>query len=123
MRRNVSELEFVEPAKAASILTRLGGGVATGDCEDQGQFTLLSHQSQNLSPEDSTAQIFKYFTDISKEFEPLDVSRLPVRVKVKLLEKAKNFPKIEDYQVHNFIKSAKKNLNQKGSKGTCQRKY
>ena len=106
VRQNVSELESVNPAKAASILKRLGG--APGDCEDAGQFTVLSHQSQNLSPEESTAQILKYFTDISKEFEPLDVSTLPVRVKVKLLDRATNVPQIEDYQVFNNIKSTKK---------------
>ena len=83
LNRNVSELETVDPARAAAILKRLGG--TPGDCGDKGQFTVLSHQSQNLSTEESTARILKYFTDISKEFEPLNVSTLPVRVKVKLL--------------------------------------
>ena len=81
---------------------------APGDCGDYGQFNVLSHQSQNLSPEESTDRILKYFTDISKEFPPLDVSTLPVRVKVKLLAKALNVPTIEDYQVYDIIKSAKK---------------
>ena len=74
VRRNVTDLESVNPAKAASILKRLGG--APGDCEDQGTFTVLSHQAQNFSPEECTAKILKYFSDISKEFEPLEVSRL-----------------------------------------------
>ena len=92
VRSNVSELKSVDPARAAAILKRLGG--APGDCSDHGQFTVLSHQSQNLSPEESTAQILKYFTDISKEFPPLDVSTLSVRVKMKLLNRAVNVPTI-----------------------------
>ena len=106
VKRNVSELKETNPAKAASILKKLGG--APGDCGDQGQFTILFHQEQNLSPEESTAKILRYFTDISKEYSPLDISTLPVRVKVKLLDRAISVPEIEDYQVYNVIKSAKK---------------
>ena len=38
----------------------------------------------------------------------MEVSRLPFRVKVKLLDTDKNIPIIEDYQVFNVIKNAKK---------------
>ena len=120
VRRNVTDLESVNPAKAAAILKRLGG--APGDCEDQGAFTVLSHHAQNLTPEESTPKILKYFTDISREFEPLDVSRIPFRVKVKILDTDKNIPRIDDYQVFNVIKNAKKNLDPKGSLETFQRK-
>ena len=74
----------MNPARAAAILKRLAS--APGD---KGDFSVLSHQSQNLAPEECTAKILKYFTDISKEYEPLDVCRLPIRVTVKLLEKGK----------------------------------
>ena len=106
IRKNVSDLKSVNPARAASILKRLGG--APGDCADKGDFTVLSHQTQNLSAEECTARILKYFTDISKEYEPLDICRLPVRVKVKLLEKGQQIPTIEDYQVYETIQKAKK---------------
>ena len=106
MRVNVSDLKQTNPAKAASILRKLGR--APGDCGDEGQFTILSHQAQNLTPEEGTEKILRYFTDISKEFLPLDIARLPVRVKVKLLDPTVSVPKIEDYQVYNVIKSAKK---------------
>ena len=72
------------------------------------EFTVLSHQDQNLSPEECTQKILKYFTDISKEYYPLDFSKLPVRVRVKLLEKGGHAPYVEDYQVYNVIKAAKK---------------
>ena len=74
----------------------------------------MSHQAQNLIPKKSKAQILKYFSDKSKEFEPPDVSRLFVRVKVKLLDAYENIPKIEDYQIFNVINNAKKKHDQKG---------
>ena len=106
IRKNVADLKSVNPARAASILKRLGG--APGDCADKGDFTVLSHLAQNLSAEECTASILKYFTDISKEYEPLDICRLPVRVKVKLLEKGQKIPTVEDYQVYETIQKAKK---------------
>ena len=102
----VTELKETNPAKAAAILKKLGG--APGDCGDEGQFTILSHQAENLTSEQSMRNILKYFTDISKEFHPLDVPTLPVRVKVKLLDRSGFTPTIEDYQVYNAIKSTKK---------------
>ena len=106
IQRNVSDLKSVNPARAAKILKRLGS--APGDCSGKGGFSVVSHQTQNLSPEECTAKILKYFTDISKEYEPLEVCRLPVRVKVKLLERSQNVPTIEDYQVFDVIKKSKK---------------
>ena len=50
----------------------------------------------------------QYINDISEELPPLDVSTLPVRVKVKLIDKAVNVPTIEDYHVCNVIRNAKK---------------
>ena len=43
VRSNVSELESVDPARAAAILKRLGG--APGDCGDYGQFSPTSHRT------------------------------------------------------------------------------
>jgi hypothetical protein len=104
IRKNVSDLKSVNPARAASILKRLGG--APGDCGDKREFSVLSHQAQNMSAEECTSRILKYFTDISKEYDPLDVSRLPVRVKIKLLERGQKAPTIEDYQVFEIIQKA-----------------
>ena len=103
----MDELQITNPAKAASILKRLGG--APGDCGDDSGFTLLSHQGKNLTPSECTGKILQYFTNISKEFAALDVSVLPPRVKVELLDQYKNIPNIEDYMVYNAIKKAKKN--------------
>ena len=106
IRKNVEELKITNPAKAASILKKLGG--APGDCGDEAGFTILSHQEQNLTASECTARILEYFTNISKEFAPLDVSVLPFRVKVRLLDQCRNIPVIEDYMVYNVIKNAKK---------------
>ena len=104
---NVAELRETNPAKAADILKKLGGAPCDC-CGDVGQFTVLSHQEQNLTSQESMQQILKYFTDISKEFSPLDVSTLPVRVKVKLLDRQTYTPQIKNYQVYNAIKATKK---------------
>ena len=107
IKKNVDELKITNPAKAASILKRLGG--APGDCGDESGFTLLSHQEKNLTPSECTGEKkLQYFTNISKEFAALDVSVLPPRVKVELLDQYKNIPNIEDYMVYNAIKKAKK---------------
>ena len=107
VRTNVRELTETNPSKAAAILKRLGR--APGDCGDEAGFTILSHQEENLTPSECTERILKFFTDISKEFCALDISSLPVRVKVKLLERSQEEkPIIQDYQVYNAIKAAKK---------------
>ena len=102
----MSELKETNPSKAAVIPKRLRG--APGDCQDASGITILSHQEENLTPEGGTDRILTYFTIISKEFCPLDVSVFPVRVKVKLLDQCVNVPIIEDYQVYEAMKSAKK---------------
>ena len=82
----MTELKKVNPSRAASILKQLSR--APGDNIDSGDFTILSHQTDNLSPQECTDKILTYFTDISKKFPPLDITRLPVRVKVKLLDRS-----------------------------------
>ena len=57
MKKKVSELKKTNPTKAAAILKKLGG--TPGDCGDEGQFTILSHQEQNLTPEESTEKDFE----------------------------------------------------------------
>ena len=103
---NVTQLKSVNPSRAAAILKKLGG--APGDCGDKGEFVILSHQAANLSPQESTEKLLKYFTDISKEYEPLEIANLPVRVKVKLLDRGEKCPLIEDFQVYESIRKAKK---------------
>ena len=106
IERNVNQLKETNPARAAAILKQLGG--APGDCGDKGDFVILSHQEANLTREESTEKILTYFTDISQEYPPLDISTLPVRVKVKLLDRGGKCPKLEDYQVYEAIKKTKK---------------
>ena len=106
IQQNVDQLKEVNPAKAAAILKKLGG--APGDCGDKGDFVILSHQAANLTPQQCTDKLLTYFTDISKEYPPLDITTLPVRVKVKLLERGQRSPTVEDYQVYEAIKKAKK---------------
>ena len=52
VQKNVDELKSTNPAKAASILKKLGR--APGDCGDESGFTILSHQENNMSSSEST---------------------------------------------------------------------
>lgn len=84
-------------------------GAAPGDCEDKGDFVLLNHLEENLSTEESIEKILQHFTNISKEFPPLNEHTLPDCVKAQL--NAVNdeiLPNIEDYQVYKAIQNAKK---------------
>ena len=60
-----------------------------------------------MSDEKSAERIAVHFAEISQEFPPLSLSLLPDRVKTKLKEKSSP-PVIEDYEVYNKIKHAKK---------------
>ena len=75
-------------------------GARLGEC-DKGSFTITSHVEQNLSPEAAAEKIALHFSEISKEYPPLDTNQLPDRVKVKIFHKdiLKGSPTIEEYEV------------------------
>ena len=60
-----------------------------------------------MSAEQSAERIAQHFGEISQQFPPLNVNLLPGRVVTKL-QTACDPPIIEDYEVYNKIKSAKK---------------
>ena len=85
-------------------------GAHPGDCVDGNTFTLPTHESENLTIEQSTEKIAEYFAKISQEFPPLDINCLPDRVKAKLLSTEKP-PLISDYETYCKIISAKQKQN------------
>ena len=82
LKKNVSELKCSNPGKAYQTMKRMG--TQSGDCEDEGTFTLQNHSEANLSTEESIEQIANFFAEISQEYPPLNCDLLPERVKVKL---------------------------------------
>ena len=82
-------------------------GAQPGDCIDANTFTLPSHESQNITEEESAEQIASHFASISQEFPPLNVNSLPNHVQTKLQCKDAP-PVISDYETYRKIRAAKK---------------
>ena len=71
------------------------------------QITLPSHQKENLTDQQSADRIADHFTEISGQFSPLDVNRLPLRVQTNL-SSLSNPPSIYEHDVYDRIRRAKK---------------
>ena len=79
-----------------------------GDCIDSNTFTLPGHEDENLTEEQSAERIADFFAHISQEFPPLDVKLLPLRVQHKLDSDSSPLPVIDNYDVYQKIRAAKK---------------
>ena len=105
INKNTEALKETNPGQAYRILKRLGA--QPGDCTDSNAFTLPSHSEENLTTEESAERIADYFSAISREFSPLDVSNLPARVQTKL-KSSQVAPVVTAEETLQKIKSAKK---------------
>ena len=110
LEKNVRSLKEDDPGKAYRCLKKMGA--QPGDCSETSTFTLPNHEAEGLSAEQSAERMAQHFAEISQEFPPLNINLLPDRVKIKLENKSSP-PVIEDYEVHNKIKSAKKPHNKR----------
>ena len=104
LRRNMDELMESRPGQAYKILKRMGAQPGDGDDIN---FTLSTHESENLSPQESAERIATYFSTISQEFSPLTTQNLPDRVLDRLASKQAP-PTISEYDTYIKIKAAKK---------------
>ena len=97
-----------DPGTAYRCLKRLAA--QPGEHNDDNNFTLTSHQGQNLTAEQSIEQIAQHFANISQEFTPLNFNLLPpdVQGKINLPTSEFNVPEIQDHDVFQKIKKAKK---------------
>ena len=91
-----------DPGTAYRCLKRLAA--QPGDLQDEGNFTLSSHQDDNLTPEQSLEKIAQHFATISQEFEPLNTNLLP-EVKVTAPVSESDLP---GYDVFEKIQKSKK---------------
>ena len=71
LNKNTDELKQTNPGQAYRILKKMGA--QPGDCTDSNTFTLPSHQSANLTNQESAELIAEHFSAISREFLPLDI--------------------------------------------------
>ena len=105
MRQKIDSLKESKPGKDFKILKDMGA--QPGDCTDNHGFTLPSHQMEKLTPKQSANKIADYFSNISKEYPPLNTELLPDRVKRNLL-KDTTPPTVSEYECYLKIKAAKK---------------
>ena len=102
----MDELMEARPGQAYSILKRMGA--QPGDCIDSNTFTLPGHEDENLTEEQSAERIADFFAQISQEFPPLDVKLLPPHVQHKLESESTPPPIIDNYDVYQKMRAAKK---------------
>ena len=105
LRKNVDALLQTNPGQAYKILKRMGA--QPGDCGDTNTFTLPSHESENLTDEESAERLANYFASISQEYPPFDINCLPAHVQTQL-ETDISPPLISEYDTYLKIMSAKK---------------
>ena len=110
------KLKYIQKIKAEVIEGKRGSiypalkklGLRPGE-EFQHTFSLPSHTSQNLSPEESVEIIANHFSSISQEFSPLSVSNLPPNVQQSLTDQDQDLvPILTTYDVYKRIIFAKK---------------
>ena len=109
LEKNVEEMMQEKPGQAYRALKKLGA--RPGDCENHGEFQVLAHQNENLTLEQSTARILKYFSSISQEYQALDVAKLPQNIQNKISDlniEVSNIPHIEAFQIFDKMKKCKK---------------
>ena len=85
----------------ASLLARPGDTLSKS-------FTLPDHLERGLSALQSAEEIADFFSKISQEYEPLDVSALPERVKDKLALDPCDHPVFEEHEIYSELLTAKK---------------
>ena len=78
--------------------------------ENTSTFSLQTHIDKNLTPRESAESIVKYFSQISQEYTPIeeDISAHWMDVQEKLTEAPCSHPQIEEHQIYEQMKAAKK---------------
>ena len=67
-----------------------------------------SHKQLNLSACQSAERIASFFSDISNEYNPLNIQTLPPQLKDYIFNDTQKGPVLSEYQVYLAIKQAKK---------------
>ena len=104
----VEDMMYEHPGRAYRAMEKMGN--RPGDCENDGIFNVTSHQNENLTLEQSTDRILKYFSEISQQYLPFDIERLPGHVQDILRQEVNSIdiPVIQPFQVYEIMKKCKK---------------
>ena len=105
LRRKIETLKSTKPGQAFKVLKSMGA--QPGECTEDRTFTLPTHQAEGLTNKQSAEKIANYFAGISSEYEPIEISKLPDRVKVRLRSKSTP-PTISELACYEKIVAAKK---------------
>ena len=105
LKENVENLKVSNPARAYSILKRMGA--RPGELVDN-KINIPDHE--NSMPVEIANKIVQHFSKISKEFPPLSAQSLPQRVLTKLKNPDcdSNIPLLDEHHVYSKIKKANK---------------
>ena len=106
IEKNVSIAKKENPRKAAQALKLFG--TWPGDIQPGGSFQLANHLHENLSPEETLEKYAEYFANISQEFEPLDIDKLPPEVKASINGQTTRKPNLTEFDVWSKIQSSNK---------------
>ena len=74
LNKFVEDMMEEHPGRAYCAMKKMGA--RPGDCQNDGEFKVISHQNENLTLEQSTHRILQYFSSISQQYQPLDITRL-----------------------------------------------
>ena len=101
--------EVKEGTRSSSYKALRTLGVRNGDTKDD-LFSLPQHIAENLSEQQSAERIADFFSNISQEFEPLALWKLPPNVQscISMARNDPSIPVLEPYEVHRRISKAKK---------------
>ena len=91
MEKKVEALKESRHGKAYSVFKSMGAH--PGDCTDNHTFNLPNHAK--LSDQESADAIAEHFASISREYMPLDLEKMPDRVKQRLKEKSEAITEFE----------------------------
>ena len=106
IKKNVDEAMVDNPGKATKALNHLSA--RPGDCQPGGSFRLVNHLEENLSIEESIEKFVTFFSSISQEFMPLDISQLPVQIQNAMIENDEIKPYLSENEVLDKFREMKK---------------
>ena len=103
------EAAALEGSKGSSYSALRKLGVCDSETADN-HFDLPQHLLDNLTPQQSAERIANYFTSISQEYEPLNITSLPPNIQntMELAQHKFPGPSLEEHQVLDKIRHAKK---------------
>ena len=103
IQKQVENLKDIDPRKFYQKIKILGDRLGETSVK---KFTIPKYVDQNFTPKECADLIARHFSSISQEYAPINVEKLPDRVKLKLNTET-DIPYIEPHQVYQKFRSRK----------------